>query len=230
MVGVTFDDKHSYDDFGMILSSKEIGMPSVKENKVSVNGIDGAIDLSESINGSVNYNNRKLSFTFSVINRRGLWLDILSSVSAYVHGKSMKIILDDDKDFFYQGRVSVNKFKSNISYAEIVIDVDAKPFKYRKELSTNLWIWDSFNFRTGLAQTTSYIVTGTLDAVITNTQAGTCPEFVSTAQMEILFDGETYIMQSGMKKFYDIILTEGKNNIIFKGNGKVDVVFRMGEL
>lgn len=230
MKGISFNDKHSYRDFGMILTSKEIGIPSIKENKVSVNGMDGVVDLSESLTGYVNYENRKLSFTFTVIDRKELWLNILSSVSMQLHGKTMKVVFDDDKDFFYQGRVLVNKFKSNKAHSEIVIDVDAEPFKYRREQSTGQWLWDSFNFRTGIAQITSYVVEETLDVAIVNTRANVCPEFVSTAQMEIIFDGETYTMQAGTKKFYDIVFTEGFNNITFRGTGAVDVVFRMGEL
>lgn len=230
MKGISFNDKHSYRDFGMVLTSKEIGIPSVKENKVSVNGMDGAVDLSEALTGYVNYENRKLSFTFTVIDRKELWLNILSSVSMQLHGKTMKVVFDDDKDFFYKGRVLVNKFKSSKAHSEIVIDVDAEPFKYRREQSTGQWLWDSFNFRTGIAQITSYVVEETLEVVIVNTRANVCPEFVSTVQMEIVFDGETYTMQAGTKKFYDIVFTEGFNNIIFRGTGAVDVVFRMGEL
>lgn len=230
MKGISFNDKHSYRDFGMVLTSKEIGIPSVKENKVSVNGMDGAVDLSEALTGYVNYENRKLSFTFTVIDRKELWLNILSSVSMQLHGKTMKVVFDDDKDFFYKGRVLVNKFKSSKAHSEIVIDVDAEPFKYRREQSIGQWLWDSFNFRTGIAQITSYVVEETLEVVIVNTRANVCPEFVSTVQMEIVFDGETYTMQAGTKKFYDIVFTEGFNNIIFRGTGAVDVVFRMGEL
>lgn len=230
MNGVWFDDKHSYKDYGMYLSSKEVGLPSVKTQKVSVNGMDGVIDLSDTLTGRVSYDNRKRSFTFSVVDKKDRYFDILATVTAHLHGKRMKIVLDEDDGYYYVGRVSVNKFKSMKSYYTIEVEADAEPFKYEKALASDTWLWDPFDFRTGIAQSTSYVVDGTLDVTIYNTTEVVCPEFTATERMEIVFDGTTYVMQAGTKKFYDIVFTEGKNEISFNGSGKVDVVFRRGRL
>ena len=47
--GVTFGIKHSYEDFGLILSSKEIGLPTPKTESVSVIGRNGNLDLTDAL-------------------------------------------------------------------------------------------------------------------------------------------------------------------------------------
>ena len=39
--------KHSYTDFGVILTEQNIGLPSPKTYSVSIEGMDGSLDLSE---------------------------------------------------------------------------------------------------------------------------------------------------------------------------------------
>ena len=75
--GVTFGIKHSYEDFGLILSSKEIGLPTPKTESVSVIGRNGDLDLSD----DVKFENRKLSFTFSLLNGARDWTATLSNLS-----------------------------------------------------------------------------------------------------------------------------------------------------
>lgn len=81
MNGVTFGTKHSYKDFGLILSSKTISLPKPKIKTVEVPGADGVIDLTECLTDDVKYQNRPLSFTFTVIDPIASWSAILSEVT-----------------------------------------------------------------------------------------------------------------------------------------------------
>lgn len=47
MNGVKFGSYHSYDDFGLILSDKEIGSPEPKIVTIDVEGSDGVLDFTE---------------------------------------------------------------------------------------------------------------------------------------------------------------------------------------
>lgn len=47
MKGVTFGTYHSYDDFNLLLTSKEVAAPKVKTIEIDVPGADGALDLTE---------------------------------------------------------------------------------------------------------------------------------------------------------------------------------------
>ena len=92
--GVTFGIKHSYEDFGLILSSKEIGLPTPKTESVSVIGRNGDLDLTDALGDDVKFENRKLSFTFSLLNGARDWTATLSNLSNYLHGKKMRIVMD----------------------------------------------------------------------------------------------------------------------------------------
>ena len=64
VTGVSFDGAHSYNDWGLKLKSVSIGVPKAKTVYVSVNGMNGSLDLTEAQNGGVVYEMRTLKFTF----------------------------------------------------------------------------------------------------------------------------------------------------------------------
>lgn len=70
MIGVMFGNKHSYRDFGLILSSKTIPLPKPKTDLINVPGADGSIDLSTVLtDGDVKYENRSITCKFTVMTR-----------------------------------------------------------------------------------------------------------------------------------------------------------------
>ena len=229
MLGVKFDDIHSYYDLGLYLFEKEIGAPEIKVNKVELTGADGDIDLSNAISGRPVFKNRILSFKFGVLNPKEKWATINSKILNTLHGKRMKVIIDDDKTYFYIGSISVNTWKSSKTHGEFVIECDVEPYKYSIVESDEDWLWNPFSFIDGIAQTTRYTVAGTRKAVIL-TNSENIPEFISDCNLEIQFEGKTYNMTAGIKKFYDLKLHAGKNEITFIGNGNVKVVYREKKL
>lgn len=128
MNGIKFGTKHSYDDFGLILKHKDIGFPEPKTETVSVPGMDGDIDFTE-VFGKVFYKNRKLTFTFSAISASMQWDELIDNLTVYLHGKKMRIILDSDKTFYYEGRCKINTFKTDKKLATVVIECTVAPFK-----------------------------------------------------------------------------------------------------
>ena len=113
MNGVKIGEKHSYDDFGLILSSKVINPPEPKTNEVEVPLRDGSIDLTQALTDEVKYKDREIQLTFSVIDSRKTWHDKISAIENYLHGQRMKIIFDEDPEFYYIGKVSVDKWATD---------------------------------------------------------------------------------------------------------------------
>lgn len=128
MNGVKFGNKHSYDDFGLVLKSKDIGFPEPKIETVDVPGMDGEIDFTE-VFGKVFYKNRILTFTFSAVSSSMQWDVLINNLTTHLHGKKMKIILDSDKGFFYEGRCKINNFKTDKTIATVVVECVVAPFK-----------------------------------------------------------------------------------------------------
>ena len=225
MVGVRFGDVHSYDDLGLLLLEKEIGSPQIKTNKVDLPGANGSIDLYKAVSGKPVYKDRVLSFKFIVLNAKKRWAYIYSKLLNILHGKQMRIIIDDDTNYFYEGIVSVNTWKCVKTSGEIVIDCDVDPFKYEIRTSDEQWFWDPFSFIDGIAQTTTYKLNGTKKVFVYSLEEY-IPTIISDCNIQIVFNGVTHTMQAGTKKFYDIELKKGYNEFTFTGNGTVKVSYR----
>ena len=133
MKGIRFNNLHSFDEWGLILTEKELKSPDIKTYTVELEGSNGVLDFTDFF-GAVKYENRKLTFKFIKpnITPEG-FLSLFSLVQNALHGKKMQVILDDDPAYFYYGRVSINDWKSNKGIGEIVIEVDAEPYKYKLE-------------------------------------------------------------------------------------------------
>ena len=231
MIGVTIGDKHSYNDWGLILSSKTISPPVPKTNNVSVPLMDGTIDLTEILTEDIKYEDRPLSFTFSVIDKRNTWTEKISEIENYIHGKRLKIVCDDDPAFYYIGRVSVDSWNSDRRVGKLVVKCTVEPFKYDISSSAVDWEWDIFDFEQGIInETGELIVDGTRTITLICRRKRMFPIFTASAAMTVKFDGVTYNLPAGSNKIYDIFLCEGENELMFTGNGTVSIDYIGGSL
>lgn len=231
MYGVTIGDKHSYLDFGLILSSQVISPPEPKLNLVEVPMRNGSIDLTETLSGEVKYEDRKITLTFSVIDPRRTWAYQISKIQNYLHGQRMKIIFDEDKAFYYIGRVSVNTWTSNQGIGKLVLTCTVDPFKYDISSSSEDWLWDPFDFEVGIINETKDIsVSGTATVTLIGRSKGNVPVFTASEAMTLTFEGIDYELQQGSQKFYELLLKEGENELTFTGNGTITIDYTGGSL
>ena len=130
MKGITFGMRHSYNDLQLILVSKEIGSPEVKVKKIDIEGADSSLDLTDYF-GEAKYDNLTHKFNFSTIVPQRDFLSMFSAVKNALHGKRMRIILDDDPLFYYMGRLHVSSFTNDKRIGNITIEADCEPYKYK---------------------------------------------------------------------------------------------------
>ena len=130
MKGITFGSLHSYRDLNLILSRKEMGSPVIKEKKIEIEGADSVLDLTDFF-GEAKYDNVTHKFDFSTMVAASEFLSLFSTIKNALHGKKMRIILDDDPLFFYMGRLHVSKFTNEKNIGIISIEADCEPFKYK---------------------------------------------------------------------------------------------------
>ncbi len=127
--------KYSYTDFGIILTEQNIGLPSPKTYSISIEGMDGSLDLSEYF-GEMKYEKRTLKFTFESIEKITDWQAKIINISSFLHGQKMKIKTWSDPDFYYVGRCQIDEYNSSQRLGKIVISCDCEPFKYKKNITT----------------------------------------------------------------------------------------------
>lgn len=213
MKGVTFGDFHSWNDFSLILSSKTIGTPSPKTEIIDIPGGDGVLDLSEFF-GEVKYSNRPLSFDFSTIVPQSEFMDLFSKVQNALHGQKMRIVLDDDSDWYYVGRITVSEWKAEKSVGRFTMDCDCEPYKYRYSETVVTRAVDN---------TTSQIT-------LTNGRKSVVPTITTDAEFKVAFTGYSGTFSAGTFRIPELVLREGKTVVRATGTGNITFSYREGVL
>lgn len=230
MQTVTFGTKNSYDDFGLILTDKNIGFPEPKLEEVDVIGADGVIDLSEVLNDDIKYKTRKLQFTFTVLKGNKYWASTVADVANYLHGKKLRIQMDFDPAYYYTGRCKINSFKTSKRLCTITIDAECEPYRLDINGNSEKWLWDTFSFQNGFIRVNAVTVNDSLQVNLQNQRKIVSPTFTCSTAMTVTFDGVTYNLPKGKTQVLGIRLQYGTNYVTFKGNGTVKIEYQGGAL
>lgn len=74
------------------------------------------------------------------------WDKTYSTILDAIHGKKMKVVLEDDPAYCYTGRVSVESLTSEEHWTKINFNMDLDPYKQERFGSTEEWLWDAIDF------------------------------------------------------------------------------------
>lgn len=128
---ITIGNKNTWNDWHLIPTSRPlVSLPSVNTKMVEIPGRNGSIDLSEYLTGSRTYSRRKGSWEFYVIQDKwnASWAEVYATIAAYVHGKQLDIVLEDDPNYKYSGLLTLS-WRSSKDYSTITIEYDLEPQK-----------------------------------------------------------------------------------------------------
>lgn len=207
---VTFGNLKSYDDLHIIIGSKEIGMPSVKTSTIDVEGADGVIDQTEYF-GRVNYGNRTIKYDCSLMVTP--LLDYYSALADKMHGLKVKIVHDDDPDYYYIGRLKLSELKDDSGVGKFTIEADCEPYKLKQ-------------YETVYTQD----VSGTASIVLTNSRRRAIPTITTTAEMKLVFGDYQITRSAGSFVLPELELKEGNNIVKVTGTGKITFRWQEGRL
>lgn len=229
---VVFGNKDSWKDWHLIPSSRPVfATPEVKTNFIDIPGADGGIDLSEALSGYPVYKNRNGSFKFLVDPNHMSWNVKLAEITEYLHGKTLRAILSDEPSYFYEGRFWVSSWESGSNISSVTIGYDVEPYKRNVVGTLDEWIWDTFNFETGVIQNYKLVdVNGSLTLTIIGDAQRVSPIFTSTADMTITYNGSTYPIKKGTSKIYGVTFGNGNNIVTINGTGRISIDYRRGRL
>lgn len=229
--GVKFGDNHSFRDFGMYPKTKMIvAPPKVREVYVEVAGADGNLDLTEALVGRPNLDRREAKFEFTVMNRER-WDSVYTSLMNTIHGRDMRVVLDDDPYWYYSGRVQVDAFATSKHTATITVTGYFDPYKRSLVGNSLQWLWDTFNFETDVARDyAELVVDGTLTTTIVGSKMPVTPVIEVSSAMTLLFNGTTYSLSEGRNRIAGMTLVDDEYEMTFTGDGTVSVEFEIGSL
>ena len=237
---VKFGDKDSWGDFGLLLLSHEIEYPTPKTKMVDVPGSNSYIDLTEAVSSEVKYKNRKLSFKFMLYPCADAFLEgyadnyqeIIDNIAGFLHGKRLEIQPSWDDECYYEGRCTINEYRTDRKTATIVIDCDCSPYKIKHNYSNTGWIWDTFSFVNGVIYTNGYTVNGSSVITIQSNHLISGLHISCSKDMTLVYESETYALKKGDNQIPEIKLHIGKNSLQFtcSGEGIVSFAYKEGVL
>ena len=249
---ITFGEKNTWDDWRLVPSSRPVfNPPAQKVKTLDIPGGDGVIDLSQALTGYPVYQNRTGSIEFIVMNGFKPWHMAYSDIMDYLHGQTMRAVLEDDPEYFYEGRFTVNAWKSEKDWSRITIDYSVGPYKWSVLSSLDDWLWDPFNFQNGIIRTalfkdiavTTDVKSRKLDAALFG-RAPVCPRFdvSSTAGRGVyvrfvnsqLGIDISKLLPDGTIQIPEFVFFGTQDTTIYlwcdSGTGTVSIDFRQGRL
>lgn len=230
--GITFDDKyHTYKDWGLKLLSVRIPLPDVQENTIDVPGMDGSLDLTEAL-GRILYSDRDgIELVFDLLDGSyANWFTTVEKIAGILHGRKVKMILDDEPNRFYNIRLHIDTEKSNAIMSQIILSGKAEPFKYDVTSTLEKWEWDNFNFVNGVIQQhDNIVVENSLTILLIGNGKGSSPTFVVSEadSLQVAYKDNTYDLSVGKNRIADIYIGNGETaELIFNGTGTLAIDYR----
>ena len=215
--GTSFGGLHSHRDLRLIQQSVDVQPAKPKLKFVDIPGADGTKDLSAQPSGRVSFGDRTLTWTFALYPGEN-WEAKRTEVSNALNGVACHITLDSDPDYYYMGRLSVEKYKADSLLRQITVKATCRPFKYKQD-ETEV---------SASALTTSYQT-----LVLMNDRKPVVPTITVSAETTIEWDGDSFTLSAGTHKILNIELQEGENLLRAKtvsGTGSIVVTYQEGAL
>ena len=221
---IYIDDKNTWKDWHLVPTSRPVvNPPKAKTNYIEVPGADGALDISSVFTGQILYSNRQGIWEFRVDPKFMDWTEIYSLIMKYVHGNFVKVILEDDPEYYYEGRLFVNQWLSDKDNSTITIEYNLAPYKKYK-LSDRRWIWDTFNFETGLVREYRNIVVNKEHTMnVIGDRMSCIPTITVSDDMKLIYKNKEYKLSRGVNIIEKIVIKNGENPMKFMGNGIVSI-------
>lgn len=233
---VIFGNKNTWDDWHLYPASRPvISMPTQKINYIDIPGGNGGMDFSEILTKYPIYNYREGNLEFIVENGYGDLDNRYTEIANYLHGIKMDMRLEDDPDYFYQGRFSVIDWTPTKTANRSVIKIGYKldPYKYYKD-ETEITV----NSTSASEWTTVKIEAGRMPV---------CPTFITNGSNNHITD--IHLVNEELEINLNVTLGQsvstelivpaftlsnilGNNNVYlqFKGVDTIKVKYRNGEL
>lgn len=231
--GVSLNGKHTNYDYGLyVTNTNPVAPPEAKTQHIEVPGRNGNIDITETLTGYTIYGNREITLQLGGKKLENAWPSFMSNFINEIHGKQVKVIFDDNPDYYYIGRAVVESdYTRGNRIASFTVTIDAEPYKYEILNTIEPWKWDPFSFVNGIIrQYNNIVVSGSREYTVTGSEMPVIPIFVASASMSVAFEGKTYQLKAGENKLYDIVIQNKQYQLMFTGNGMVSIIYRAGRL
>lgn len=150
---VFYGGVHSWKSLGLMPTSRPfVEPPPQKTDYLDIPGANGVVDLSNVPLGMATFQNRVGSWEFyiahDVIDEP--WEVTYEKLLQKLHGKQVAVILTDDPSYYYVGRTHIESYTADSVCSTVTIGYELAPYKKMVWTTLGDWLWDPFNFYTGV--------------------------------------------------------------------------------
>lgn len=144
-------------------NAPKVSSPERKRDIVKFLGADGDVDLLENITDTPLFERRTIEETFLLLGEhaqagnyyladRAEWSALISEIKNFLNTRTgeVKIVLGDDRAYYYQGRISAEIEELEEYRAIVRVKANCQPYKYERYSSAEPWMWDDFSFIDGI--------------------------------------------------------------------------------
>lgn len=226
MYGVTFGDKHSFNDWGIYWNGSSKDSPEPQRLLFEVPYRNGVLDATRGLTDKIFYKTRKITFDFIVYENDLSWAEVQAMVLGDVHGRSLHVITDTDPDWYWDAYNCVVSTPSpEEEFLKFSIECECFPYKLKTTLTEK-----------------QIVVTGTGQTLICqNSRMEVNPTFVTDQDVQVLFTDShgsqiSIAMSAGRHTYDNIEFIRGNNVLTFNklkegiDAATVTVSYREGEL
>lgn len=94
------------------------------------------------------------------------WAELYSTILQFFQGVPMNVVLEDDKNYYYRGLITVDDYDPKKDFGTITLSYSLEPYKYAINNSTARdsdsglmfrWKWDTFDFVEGVLNDEGFV-------------------------------------------------------------------------
>lgn len=212
--GTDFGGIHSHRDLNLIQQTVVVSPAEPKLNLIDIPGADGSKDMSTQPAGRVVFYDRPITWIFALYPGDN-WFDKQRQVSKALNGRRLRITLDDNPDFYFDGRLSVKDYTKDKTLRQITVEAICAPYMLKHSETVR----------------TANLTTTELRLQLLNEDKPAIPKITVTAETTITWNGGVFTLSPGEHRILDIELSEGVNTITAKttsGTGKITLAYQEG--
>ena len=213
MIGVSFGDKHLYEEYKLVLEKKEIG-PAVPNICLIDIPFGKKQDITEALYDDVTYSHREIKLILGIKKPVKEWQSFLTLFYNLYNGQRVTMIFDDDNEYYYVGRAEFSDPERECKIGKLTMNLTCEPYKYR----TN---------KTVITKTLS---SGENRINLRNRRMRTRVMVECTNDINITIDGKNAAYEAGTFSIIEPLLKYGDNEWIVTGTGNVTFTYQEGDL
>lgn len=233
---ITINGKNTWDDWRLMpikAGRIDFAPPELRYEAADVPGSDDPLDFTEALTGYPLYKSRRGSISFRFFDNGIPVRNRFDEIKNFLHGKHVIVVIEDQPEFYYEGRMTVGgmTYAKRGNWAEFDLSYILNAYKIELGSSDEDWLWNPFNFETGVIREYGDIsVTGLKIITVVGSRKPTTPEFVVDSNMTLTFNNVTYELSTGINIIPQIVLTDSEYEFAVSGVGTISIYMKAGSL